>query len=458
MYKIEFFQLARLAVPLIIAQLAQTTLSFVDTLMVGKLGNDALAGIALGGTLFFLVYVIFSGFVLGVSPIVAQAVGGREFARAGRAVRQGLWLSFGLAIPAMIVFWNTQPIFMALGQNPETALDSSQYLQAISWGILPGLGIMALRGFLEGHGDTPPIMMISFVAVGLNVFLNNVLMFGWYGLPALGLVGTGYASALVFTSGFLMLATYVQLRYPQYEIFRRFWFPDFRMLKELLSVGGPIGFTLGFECSMFTAAGVAMGTLGKPELAAHQIALQSASVSFTVAMGLAIASSVRVGQAIGRRSIDEARTAGHVGMMLCVVVMAISGLVFWLFPQIIVGMYIDVLAVENAEVVGLATSFLAIAALFQVMDGLQVSAACALRGLKDTFATMVLTLIAYWGVGGLAGYLFCFVWEWGGIGLWWGMTAGLAAAAVMLVIRFQWRVGQREEAPSIPAAMTVGGR
>jgi MATE family multidrug resistance protein len=439
LYRPEFFKLAKLAIPLIVAQLAQTTLSFVDTLMVGQLGNDALAGIALGSTIFFLVYVISSGVILGVSPIVSQAVGGRDFEKVGRAARQGLWLSMLLGIPAFLFFQNSHDVLIALNQHPDVARDSSAYLKAISWGIFPGLAIMAMRGLLEGHGDTPPIMVVAFIAVGLNVLLNNVLMFGWYGLPALGLVGTGYSSSLVLTSVFSMLATYILWRYNRYQIFQRLRFPDPTMMLELLRVGTPIALTLGFECSMFSAAGIAMGTLGKFELAAHQIALQTASVSFTAALGLAIAASVRVGQAIGRGDVAEARVAGHVGMLLCLFVMGCCAVGFWLFPKNIIGLYLDIRQPENQPVLDLAIVFLAIAALFQIVDGLQVAGACALRGLKDTFASMILSFIAYWGIGATAGAWFCFGLGWGGKGLWFGMTLGLAAAAILLAARFEWK-------------------
>jgi MATE family multidrug resistance protein len=439
-YLTEFIGLIKLAIPLIIAQLAQTTISFVDTLMVGMLGNHALAGIAIGSTVFFLTYIVFSGFVLGVSPMVSQAVGARDMNTAIRATRQGLWLSVLFFIPAFVLFWNAHPILLAFGQPSETALDSSRYLRAISWGFLPALGTMALRGLLEGHGNSKPIMVIAFSGIGANIFFNNVLMFGWFGLPALGLVGTGYASSIVYTCIFLLMAIYVHFRYPQYHLFTGLRNPDFEMLARLLKVGGPIAFTLGFECSMFSAAAIAMGTLGKAELAAHQIALQTASVSFMVPLGIAIATSVRVGQAVGRRSSADAELAGHVGMMFCMGVMTISAMSFWLLPRWIIGMYINVDVAENEQVVKLATGFLAIAALFQLADGLQVSAACALRGLKDTFASMVLTGISYWGVGAVAGVIFCFVLDWRGNGLWLGMTLGLATAAVLLSFRFQWKV------------------
>ena len=349
-----------------------------------------------------------------------------------------------LFLPAFVLYWNAYPLLIFLGQSPATAADSSAYLRAISWGLLPALWVMGLRGLLEGRSNTRPIMLISFVGVLLNIGLNDLLMFGRWGFPALGLVGTGYASSIVFASVFLMFAVYVHLRYRDLPVFRGLRTPDPQMLKELLRVGGPIGLTLGFEASMFGAAAIAMGTLGNHELAAHQIALQSASIAFMVPVGLAIATSVRVGQAIGRQSIHGAEVAGHVGMLTCMAVMCFSGLSFWLLPEFIIGLYIDVQDPVNAAVIQFATGFLAIAALFQIFDGLQVCASASLRGMKDTAAAMVLTLISYWGIGAVSGAVLCFVMGYRGNGLWLGMTWGLAAAAILLSIRFQWQVRKRK--------------
>ncbi len=440
MYKTEFLALTKLAVPLIIAQLAQTTISFVDTLMVGALGKDALAGIAIGSTAFFSVFVVASGLVLGVGPVVSHAVGANDQETVGRAARQGLWLSVIVFIPAFILFWNIYPLLILLGQPADLAAVGRDYLRAISWGLLPGLGIMSLRGLLEGTSNSRPIMLISFLGVGLNIFLNNVLMFGWYGLPALGLVGTGYASSLVYGLMFVMLAVYIHYRYPELHVFSRIRTPDPAMIGELIRVGAPIGLILGFEMSMFSAAAFAMGNLGKNELAAHQIAIQTASISFMVPLGIAIASSVRVGQAIGRGAPREAEIAGYVGMAACVGVMSVSAIAFWIVPHWIIGLYIDISNVENQSVVKLATGFLAIAALFQLFDGLQVSGSSALRGLKDTTAAMVLTLIAYWGIGSVAGASLCYGLDYRGNGLWFGMTLGLAAAALLLSMRFRWQI------------------
>jgi MATE family multidrug resistance protein len=444
LYRQEFKQLLIVASPLVLAQLAQNTVSFVDTLMVGRLGNEALAGIAIGSTVFHFVLIICCGVVLGVSPIVSQATGAGDPETSARATRQGLWLGLFLSLPPFILFWNAYPLLIWLDQPPETALASSQYLRAISWGFLPALWTMGLRGLLEGTSNTTPIMLISFAGVALNVFANDALMFGKYGLPALGLVGTGYASTFVYICVLLLLAIYVSRKHADLKIFSNLRTPDSGMMWELIRIGGPIGMTLAFEASMFSAAAIAMGTLGTAQLAAHQIALQTASISFMIPLGLAIATSVRVGNAIGAGSVAKAKVAGHVGMLTCMFVMSLAGLAFWLLPKPIIGLYLDLDLAENQEVIKFTISFLAIAAMFQVVDGLQVAASGSLRGLKDTTAAMLLTLFSYWAIGCVAGYYLCFEVGQGGSGLWLGMTTGLATAAVLLAVRFQWQVGRME--------------
>ena len=449
----EIKNLSVLALPLILAQLAQNTLSFIDTIMVGRLGNGALAGIALGSTVFGFVLLVFSGVILAVSPLVAQAHGAGRPGEAGRAVRQGLWLGLLLFVPAFVLFWNAEPLLLRLGQAPATAALSSAYLRAISWGLLPAFGTTALRGLLEGLSVTRPIMLFSLAGVGLNIFANNALMFGRFGFPALGLVGTGYASSFVFTMVFLMLAIYVTFRFGRYRIFADLRRPDFTMLAELVRVGLPIAFTLGFEVSMFATTAFLMGLLGAAQLAAHQIALQSASVTFMVPLGLAIATSIRVGQAVGRGDGHGARRAGYVGIAGSVLFMCVSALTFWLAPRFVIGLYLGLGDPANAEVVALATGFLALAAAFQIFDGLQVSASGALRGLKDTRVPMLITLFSYWFVGIGSGTLMCFVLGMGGRGLWLGLVFGLATAAVLLVWRFYYRVqGRARPIPEVAAA------
>ena len=432
----EIANLLKLALPLILAQLAQNTLGFVDTLMVGRLGSGALAGIALGSTVFHFFLIIMTGVLLAVSPLVSQAHGASDQEAAARAVRQGLWLGLVLFVPTFVLLWNIEPLLLRLGQDAETSALSSRYLRAIAWGLLPALGTTALRGFLEGLAVTRPIMVFSFIGLGLNVVANNILMFGRFGAPALGLVGTGYASSLVYFSVFAMTAAYIAFHYGGYRIFSRLRVPDFGMFRELLKVGVPIGLTLGFEVSMFSAMTFFMGLLGAAQLAAHQIALQSASITFMVPLGLSIATSVRVGQAAGRGDLRVARRAGYAGMVSSLFFMVLSALMFWFLPRFVTGLYLDVSDPANAEVISLAAAFLAIAAMFQLFDGLQVSASGALRGLKDTRVPMLITLFAYWFVGIGSGAFLGFAARLGGRGLWLGLVIGLAVAAVLLAWRF----------------------
>ena len=446
MYRTEFRQLAKLAVPLVLAQLAQNSLSFIDTLMVGWLGKSELAGIALGSTLFHFVMMIAIGVIFAVNPVVSQAVGAGDEPKCGRALRQGFWLGLVLFIPGLVVLWNSYPILIMLGQEEANALASSRYLQAISWGMLPSMWMVAMRGYLEGKSNAKPIMLICFVGVGLNIFFNDALMFGKYGFPELGLVGTGYASSIVFLCMFLILLSYLIRKY-SFELLSDFWKPDFSMLWELLRIGIPISATIAFEGSLFHAAALVMGTIGKDQLAAHAIALSIASIAFMIPLGLAIATSVRVGNAIGAGSVEKASVAGRVGMIACVCTMSVTGLAMFLFPKLIVGAFIDMAEPVNKNVIGFAVSFVWIAALFQIADGLQVAANLSLRGLKDTTAAMVITLISFWCVGAVAGVLLCYYAGLGGVGLWWGMTVGLATAAVLLTWRFHFRINQiRSEA------------
>jgi len=325
LYRTEFHQLAKLAVPLVLAQLAQNSMSFIDALMVGWLGKSELAGIALGSTLFHFVMMIAIGIVFAVNPVVSQATGAGEESKCGWALRQGLLLASVLFFPALAVLWNSYPILLMLGQEEANALASSQYLRAISWGLLPSLWMVAMRGYLEGKSNPKPIMLTCFVGVGLNIFFNDALMFGKYGFPELGLVGTGYASSIVFLCMFLMMSAYLIKKHSP-QLLVGFWKPDFSMLQELLRIGIPVSATIAFEGSLFHAAAILMGTIGEEQLAAHVIALSTASITFMIPLGLAIATSVRVGNAIGAGEVVKASIAGRVGMVACVCVMCITGL------------------------------------------------------------------------------------------------------------------------------------
>ena len=443
LYRDEFGKLFKLAVPLSLAQVAQNTASLVDTLMVGRLGKESLAGIAIGATTFYCMSLVIAGILYAVSPIVSQAVGAKEPEKIGRAVRQGFWIALIGFLPCLVACWNAAPILRMLGQEEEVVRLSSDYLKAVSFGILPYLLMVSLRGLLEGTSDTKPILVVAVIGVLLNVFFNDALMFGKYGFPELGLVGTGVATSIVFTISFLMLAAYVWRKHSTHNVFKKIQAPDPQMIGELIRVGAPISMTIFFEFSMFAVCSFAMGVIGGTELAAHQIAIQSASTTFMIPLGVALATTVRVGQFAGEGNRLRTKVAGQVGMILAAGAMCLTALLFWLMPRRIVSCFLDVAQPENGAVVELAIVFLGVAALFQVFDGIQVSASGALRGLKETRAAMIWTLVAYWLVGLPACMLLSFRFGsigfgLGGAGLWYGLTIGLAAAAMVLAVRFHW--------------------
>ncbi len=436
----EIRQALLLSGPLVLAQLAQVSLGFIDTVMVGRLGGLSLAGVALGSAVFFPLFLICMGFIAAVSPMVSQSFGAGREAEIGPTVRQGLWLATMLAVLSLMLVFNVEPLLRGMGQEDEVVDLATGYLHAIAWGFPPALWLAVLRNFLEGLARPRPVMVIAFIGVGINIIADYTLMFGKFGFPALGVVGTGWASTAVFWGMFIAAVLYIRsqgaLRH--YGVFTRLGRPDPTVFRDLFRIGWPIGVMFGIEVGLFAATAMLMGLLGPNVLASHQIAIQCAAFTFMVPVGLALATTVRVGQAIGREDVRGARRAGYVGMGLGLVFMSITALCFWLIPQPIVALYIN--TSTNPEVTRMAVALLGIAAFFQVFDGLQVTAAGALRGLKDTRIPMLVGLVTYWGIGMTSGYFLGFHWGWGGKGLWWGLVLGLASAGLLLLWRFKVRI------------------
>jgi MATE family multidrug resistance protein len=427
-----------LAVPLAGAQLSQAATTFVDTVMMGTLGSQIIAAGALGAATFFLLLNIGSAIVSAVSPLAAEAYGGGRVEQVGRVVRQGLWLSVILAVPVTLLIWHSGTLLGLMGQEPENIALAEGYLRAIAWGYFPGLGFAVLRSFVSALSRTRPVIVTMICGTLFNVAVNYVLAFGKFGLPALGLAGLGWASTLSLWGMFVALAIYI-LSQPQlrvYGAFANLHQFDGKIFWELVRVGVPIGVLAGVEGGFFAFATLLMGQLGTVTLAAHQIALQSAVVTFTISLGISMAATVRVGQLIGQENPKGARLAGFVSIGMAAVFMGIMGIVFWIVPGTIVSLYIDTADPANAAVVSLAKTLLGVAAMFQLVDGVQVTAAGALRGLKDTKIPLLIGILAYWAVGLTCGYTLGFVLGLGSVGLWWGFAIGLAVAAGVLTWRF----------------------
>lgn len=427
-----------LAGPVVVSLLAQNSMSFIDTVMVGRLGSEPLAGMALGNTVYFFVLIICNGVITAVGPMVSQAYGAGDNFAVGRSTRQGLWLGLFLSIPAIFILYNIGPILRLLGQVETTIQIAQSYLRAVVWGFLPATWFMALRNMVEGVSKPLPVTVIAFLGVCLNVTGNYVLMYGKLGFPAFGVVGTGIATSIVYWFLVITLLFYIRSRpiFRPFELFSHLGKPDPHYFRELFRIGWPIGVMHGIETGLFMTTAILIGVMGVVPLAAHQIAMQCAVFSFMVPLGLGIATSIRVGQAVGRKDIHGLRLAGYAGILLAGAFMSMTAVLFWTVPELIISIFLDTSLPDNIPVVNLAVSLLGVAAVFQVFDGIQVSSSGALRGLKDTRIPMLIGLFSYWLTGLTSGYLFGFVFGGGAVGLWWGLVTGLVVAATLLLFRF----------------------
>jgi MATE family multidrug resistance protein len=418
--------------------MAQAAIAFVDTAMMGQLGSQTLAAGGLGAISFGALLIIGSGIVAAVSPIAAEAHGAGQPQKVGQVIRQGFLLAILVALPIMALIWHMRSLLSSLGQPQELLEQTELYLRAIVWGYLPGLGFAVLKDFASAISKPRSVIIITLCSVPLNIVGNDVLMYGKLGLPALGLEGIGWSSTIVLWSMFLAIALYIrsQRQFRIYGIFQGFPKFDRGMIQELLHIGLPIGIIAFVETGLFTVTTFLIGQIGVAPLAAHQIALETAGVTFRIPLGIAFATTVRVGQLVGQNNLRGARFAGYVGIALGAAFMGSTAILFWTMPRPIVALFLDVQDPANAIVVELAQVLLGVAAMFQIFDGIQVIAVGALRGLKDTRIPMVIGIFAYWGIGLVSGYGFGMVLGWGAVGLWWGLAMGLAVAAGVLTWRF----------------------
>lgn len=437
----EFSALLRLAGPLITAQLAHVVMVFTDTLMMGRLGPAALAGGGLGAASYSLVSIFCVGVIAAVGNLVAIRQGAGDTAGVARLTQNGLWLGWGLGLLAGLALWHLQPALLYFGQAQDSVTGAMQFLATLVFALPGYMSFMALRGFTAAIGRPGPVMAISIGGALANLLLNYALIEGWFGLPQLGLAGIGLVTALVMNAMALLLAWHVMRHagYAGYPLWRGLFRPAWSELRELLRLGLPIGGTYAVESGLFAFAALCMGALGSSQLAAHQIAIQSVYVAFMVPVGLSYAVTFRIGQHYGAGRLLEAQRAGRLGIGLGAACMLGFAALFWLAPQWVVGLFLDRSDPAFAEVVALAVGLLAIAAWFELFDGIQTIAMGAIRGLKDAKTTLLVGLGCYWTIGAPLAWLLAFPLGWGAQGVWWGLAGGLAGAAVGLSLGFEWK-------------------
>ena len=430
----EAGKIIRVAGPLIVNNLSIAGMQFADAVMAGSIGARELAAVAVGGSVWFLGFTLCLGLMMALSPIAARHFGAGNPALIGRYTRQALWLSLALGISFIILMQTLAGSALAyVGVSEEFRDLTLGYSQTIVYGAPAICAFLAFRFTTEGIGQTKPIMYTSLIALVSNVFLNWVFMFGNLGAPAMGAVGAAVASAttmylIMFVLGFYL---YVHPRYRQLEIFVRVAPVRMPVLREILALGAPIAITVTAEAGLFSAVSIMIGTRGSDITAAHQIAINFASTMFMVPLALSAATTVRVGQALGAGYPADARFAGYTGILMGGLFMTGSAIFLLVFRDTVVGLYTN-----DPQVREIAISMLLMAAVFQVADGVQVGAAGALRGFKDTRVPMVLTTVSYWVLAFPLSYLAAVVYLSPPSYIWGGFVIGLTVAAFVLTWRF----------------------
>lgn len=433
----ELRALLRVAAPIIVSQLGNVGMSTADTIMVGPLGATPLAAVGVGSALHIFAAMVCTGTIIGMTPLVAQAYGARQFDECGRNLVQGLWLALALSIPLIAVSVWGHEIAALLGQKPDVAALAGSYLGALGWGVPPFLLFMAYRQYLEGMGITTPTAVITFIGLATNVLANRVFIYGVGDLiPAMGATGAGHATSTVRWTMLLAMLAYVLIIRPDlHRLAGASLRPRIDRIRKLLAVGLPIGLQIGLEVALFSLAAVMMGWFGPLELAAHQVTINIAATTFMVALGVSLAGSVRVGHHVGARRPRAVRRAVHATYLLALGFMAICALAFVAIPETLIGLY-----TTDPAIMAIGVRLLYLAAAFQIFDGAQVAGVGVLRGAADTRGPMMVAAIGYWLIGMPAAYALGFGSPLGPVGIWTGLSLSLAVVAVLLAFRVRRRL------------------
>jgi len=423
-----------LALPLIAGQLSAIGMNVVDTMLAGHYNAHTLAAVAVGAGVWSLAIVTGIGVMMSVPPSVAQLAGAQRRDKIGPLFRQALWMALLLGIGLLLFIRYVGPMLLGgFGVDPGIVEDTTKFVRAIAWGAPALTFYFAMRGLSEGLSLTRPTMYFGLFGLLLLAPIGYTLMYGKFGIAPRGAEGSGEATALVLWIEAAAFALYLHRHrnYRDIAPFARFDGPRWREIGALLRLGVPMGIALLMESGLFVCTALLIASLGAVTVASHQVALNVASITFMVPLGLAMATTVRVGNAVGRGDRHGVRSAGLAGMTLSLGTQFVASTAMAVFPQAIAHAYTDDIAVA-----ALAAQLLVLAAIFQLSDGIQVTAGGALRGLKDTTMPMIITVLAYWAIGMPVGYWLAFHQGLGARGMWIGLAAGLTAAAVLLTLRF----------------------
>lgn len=450
-YVSEARQLLALAIPVILAQVAQTAMGFVDTVMAGGYSATDMAAVAIGTSIWLPAILFGHGLLLALTPVIAQLNGSGRRDRIAHQVRQGFWLAGAVSLLVMIVLWNAGYIIHAMHNiDPRLADKAVGYLRALLWGVPGYLFFQVCRNQCEGLAKTKPGMVMGFIGLLVNIPVNYIFIYGHFGMPELGGVGCGVATAAVYWVMFFSMLSWIKRARSMRDIRIQDGNtkPDLAIITRLVQLGLPIALALFFEVTLFAVVALLVSPLGIVDVAGHQIALNFSSLMFVLPMSLAAAVTIRVGFRLGQGSTLEAQTAAWTGLGVGVC-MAVMTAIF----TVTLREHIATLYNNNPEVVALASHLMLLAAVYQISDSIQVIGSGILRGYKDTRSIFFITFTAYWVLGLPAGYLLALtdfiVPRMGPAGFWMGFIIGLTSAAILMMLRMRFL--QRQPSATILA-------
>lgn len=441
-------QFSFILIPILVTQLGLFAMNFFDTIMSGQYSTADLAGVAIGSSLWMPVFTGLSGILLAVTPIVAQLVGAKEEKYVRNTVIQGVYLAVIMAVIILVIgFIVVGPILSIMNIEPEVRRVAGLYLAALSVGIIPLFIYNVLRSFIDALGFTRVTMYVTLMSLPINVVFNYILIFGKLGLPALGGVGAGVASAITYWLICLISILIVHRNRPfsLYQVFRQKAAFDFSKWKEILLIGIPIGFSIFFETSIFSAVTLFMSVYSTEVIAAHQAAINFSSFLYMIPLSISMALTIVVGFEAGAGRMHDARIYSYMGVTIAVLIAATGGVLTYFFRDAVAGIY-----VTDREVINLTAQFLIFAVLFQLSDAIQAPVQGVLRGYKDVNITLIMTMISYWVIGLPVGYLLANYTNWSYFGYWIGLIAGLTAGAITLTVRMI--LIQRKKMKAAPGA------
>lgn len=434
----EFKNLIKIGIPILGSQLSYMLMGTTDTIVAGRASSADLAGLGVGSAIFNTIWFLIAGVIFAVTPIVAQLFGAKKYEKIGKKLREILWIAFFLGFIVCIILFFMGNILFYLPIDESITSISSSYLKALSLGIIFMTIFTTLRCYSEGMALTRPVFYIAFTGMLLNIPLDIIFVYGYFGVPKLGGVGCGIATTLVSFLMMITLIIYIKFsdKYTSTKPFVEFTPPSIDTTKEVFRLGTPIGMGIFIELSMFSGAALILGVLGETVVAGHYIALNIASLFFMLPLSIGLAAATRVGNLVGENNKFQARVASYSTIYLCIISSFITCITILLVRENIVYLYSS-----DIDAIKIATGLLIFAAIFQLPDGIQMSAVGSLRGYKDTFAPMILLFISYWIFAIPAGYYLTmdgFGSPLGAAGMWIGMIIGLTIFSFLSIYRLNW--------------------